>query len=87
MASASSDGDEGGDDGDAAAAKDTSAAAATLTALGAGGGSIYDNPKLYELAFGFRDFDAEVKFIAELSEKHGAGELNDFLELGAGPAW
>ena len=88
MASTSSDGDEGGDDEDAAAAKDTSAAAAaTLKALGAGGGSIYDNPKLYELAFGFRDFDAEVRFIAELSEKHGAGELNDFLELGAGPAW
>jgi hypothetical protein len=50
-------------------------------------GSIYGNPALYELAFGFRDFEAEVKFLNELSVKHGTGELNDLLELGAGPAW
>lgn len=49
--------------------------------------SVYANPRLYELAFGFRDFEGEVKFLAGLSEKHGTGALNDFLELGAGPAW
>ena len=79
-AASSSDGD--GDNAEAATATET----ATSSSL-EHGGSIYDNPKLYELAFGFRDFEAEVKFLAELSEKHGTGELNDFLELGAGPAW
>ena len=54
---------------------------------GAEEGSIYSHPKLYELAFGARDFDAEVKFLAQLSELHGTGPLNDLLELGAGPAW
>ena len=52
-----------------------------------GSSSVYANPRLYELAFGFRDFEGEVKFLAGLSEKHGTGALNDFLELGAGPAW
>lgn len=85
-ASSSDDGDGDDEDGDAAKTSTTSPSSAA-TALGAGGGSIYDNPRVYELAFGFRDFEAEVKFLAELSEKHGAGTLNDLLELGAGPAW
>ena len=49
--------------------------------------SIYDNPALYEMAFGFRDFDHEVLFLNSLSKKHGAGEMTSVLEIGAGPAW
>jgi len=52
-----------------------------------GGGSIYGNPKVYELAFGYRDFPAEVSFLQKLAEKHGTGHMRSLLELGAGPAW
>jgi hypothetical protein len=49
--------------------------------------SVYANPELYELAFGFRDFDKEAAFLASLCETHGPGRLRSLLELGAGPAW
>ena len=49
--------------------------------------SVYANPELYELAFGFRDFDKEAAFLASLCETHGGGKLRSLLELGAGPAW
>ena len=49
--------------------------------------SVYDDPALYELAFGFRDFDAEAAFLARLCRTHGSGAMRSILELGAGPAW
>ena len=49
--------------------------------------SIYGNPALYELAFGFRDFDDEVAFVKRVSETLGVGAFRSMLELGAGPAW
>ena len=59
--------------------------------------SVYDEPQIYELAFGFRDFKAEVEFLAECARRHGTyggegegeGEarLTSLLELGCGPAW
>ena len=42
---------------------------------------------MYELAFGFRDFDAEIAFVRAACERLGTGRLDAFLELGAGPAW
>lgn len=49
---------------------------------------IYGDPTLYEMAFGFRDFDAEVSFLSRVCEKHGGGgALTSILEIGAGPAW
>jgi len=42
---------------------------------------------VYELAFGYRDFPAEVSFLQKLAEKHGTGHMRSLLELGAGPAW
>ena len=49
--------------------------------------SIYADPRVYELAFGFRDFDAEIAFARAACERLGTGRLDAFLELGAGPAW
>ena len=49
--------------------------------------SIYSDPRVYELAFGFRDFDAEIAFVRAACERLGTGRLDAFLELGAGPAW
>lgn len=67
-----------------------SSRAAAATDEGAGtstASSVYANPELYELAFGFRDFDKEAAFLASLCETHGSGRLRSLLELGAGPAW
>jgi len=52
-----------------------------------GRSSVYGDPALYELAFGFRDFDAEAAFLARLCRAHGSGAMRSVLELGAGPAW
>ena len=51
--------------------------------------SLYDDPKLYELAFGHqRDFAAEVGFLRAVAARHGVGtRARRLLELGAGPAW
>ena len=49
---------------------------------------MYDDPRTYELAFGFREFDKEAAFLASLSARLGTGrEPASLLELGAGPAW
>eukprot|EP00873_Tetraselmis_striata_P036882 jgi/Tetstr1/457146/TSEL_043796.t1 len=48
-------------------------------------GSLYDHPELYEAAFSFRDFEAEIKFLTELyAAKGGAGQLGSVLDLGCG---
>lgn len=60
--------------------------------------SVYDEPQIYELAFGFRDFKAEVEFLRDCVRRHGTFEddenendddrrLTSLLELGCGPAW
>ena len=74
------------------------AAARAVSAETSGRVGVYDEPETYELAFGFRDFDAEVAFLRECVRKHGAygargmgadenRALTSLLELGAGPAW
>ena len=49
---------------------------------------VYDDPRTYELAFGFREFEKEARFMSALSERMGTGRpMTSLLELGAGPAW
>ena len=49
--------------------------------------SVYAHPELYELAFGFRDFDSEAAFLARMCRAHAGRAMRSVLELGAGPAW
>ena len=45
---------------------------------------MYDDPRTYELAFGFREFDKEAAFLASLSERIGTGRPPaSLLELGS----
>lgn len=66
----------GGGDSATKIVEEKAAAAIAAARGGSGGrgsgGGIYRNPKVYELAFGFRDFASEVSFLRQLSEKHGA---------------
>ena len=52
------------------------------------GGQIYSLPALYDLAFGYRNFDDEVDFLMYAHQKHSyTGEApRHVLELAAGPA-
>ena len=63
-------------------------AASSATASPGSRKGVYDDPRTYELAFGFREFDKEAAFLASISERHGTGRpIASLLELGAGPAW
>jgi SAM-dependent methyltransferase len=49
--------------------------------------SIYARPELYDVAFSYRDFKAEVKFLLDVQKQHGAvPQLSSVLELGCGTA-
>mmetsp|Transcript_13041 Transcript_13041/g.38849 ORF Transcript_13041/g.38849 Transcript_13041/m.38849 type:complete len:288 (+) Transcript_13041:1002-1865(+) len=48
--------------------------------------SVYDRPELYDAAFGFRDFEAEVDFLLAAHEAHAGRPARRVLELAAGPA-
>jgi len=80
------------------ASSSSSSVARAVSAGTSGRGGVYDEPETYELAFGFRDFDAEIAFLRECVRKHGAygargmgadedRAMTSLLELGAGPAW
>ena len=45
---------------------------------------VYDNPKYYEIAFSFRDINAEVDFIEKLIVKYSKIPVKTFLELASG---
>ena len=48
--------------------------------------SVYSNPKVYDIAFSFRDFESEASFVVEAyNAVHGALPTS-FLEVGCGPA-
>jgi len=49
---------------------------------------IYSRPSLYDLAFGYRDFEQEVDFLTYAHEKYSPShkEPSSVLELAAGPA-
>ena len=48
--------------------------------------AIYDAARMYELAFDFRDFAAEVAFLGNAFASRRGRPLRTFLELAAGPA-
>ncbi len=46
----------------------------------------YASPDVYDIAFSFRDFEAEVAFLLSAYQTHSTGPLARFLEVGCGPA-
>jgi SAM-dependent methyltransferase len=46
----------------------------------------YAAPEVYDIAFSFRDFESEVAFLLAAYQTHSTGPLNQFLEVGCGPA-
>ncbi len=48
--------------------------------------AIYDAARLYEMAFDFRDFAAEVSFLRDAFWSRRGRPLSSFIELAAGPA-
>eukprot|EP01025_Chloroclados_australasicus_P032086 TRINITY_DN3245_c0_g3_i1.p1 TRINITY_DN3245_c0_g3~~TRINITY_DN3245_c0_g3_i1.p1 ORF type:complete len:402 (+),score=56.66 TRINITY_DN3245_c0_g3_i1:74-1279(+) len=49
-------------------------------------GHIYDNPDVYDMAFQFRDIEAETDFLYDAAEVIMGRKPGSFLELGCGPA-
>jgi SAM-dependent methyltransferase len=49
-------------------------------------GKIYSLPALYDLAFGYRNFEQEVDFLLYAHEEHAGYPATSVLELAAGPA-
>ena len=46
----------------------------------------YAAPEVYDIAFSFRDFEAEVAYLLSVHQSHSTGPLTRFLEVGCGPA-
>lgn len=49
--------------------------------------AFYDDAHAYDVAFSYRDVDAELAFILEMARVHGKGEPKSFLELASGPGY
>jgi SAM-dependent methyltransferase len=49
--------------------------------------AFYDDARAYEVAFGYRDIEAELDFLLAVAKRHGATEAASFLELAAGPGY
>eukprot|EP00892_Ulva_mutabilis_P006742 jgi/Ulvmu1/443/UM001_0450.1 len=49
-------------------------------------GSLYSHPRIYDWAFGYRDYEQEVDFLFDVYEEVIGDEPLSFLELGCGPA-
>lgn len=47
---------------------------------------VYSAPRLYDLAFSYRDYDREARFLLDLYRAQRGRDPQRFLELGAGPA-
>ena len=47
---------------------------------------IYDNPEVYELAFSFRDVDAETEFMDRVIRTFSGRPVHSVLEIASGPA-
>ena len=65
----------------------------TTTMKSSPAGSIYSRPALYDLAFGYRNYEEEVKFLLASHDKYSTGENTgavsgsmNIIELAAGPA-
>lgn len=48
-------------------------------------GELYRHARFYDVAFSYRDFEAEVNFLAACARRFGVGEPTSFLEVAAGP--
>jgi SAM-dependent methyltransferase len=48
--------------------------------------SIYESPRLYDLAFSFRDIPKECDGLLAIAKKHGAKAIRSVVELASGPA-
>jgi SAM-dependent methyltransferase len=53
--------------------------------MSGGADAVYTEPFLYDLAFGYRDFAAEIDFLRMAHAKHGEGRTRALLDLAAGP--
>ncbi len=53
--------------------------------------AFYDDARAYDVAFSYRDVDAELGFILAMAKAHGRGEVaqgaKSFLELASGPGY
>ena len=47
--------------------------------------SLYNHPRLYDVAFGLRDFEAETEFLLRAAQAHAGAPPASFLELACGP--
>jgi SAM-dependent methyltransferase len=45
----------------------------------------YEQARVYDVAFSFRDVEVECDALAEMARRHGSGPMGDVLELAAGP--
>jgi SAM-dependent methyltransferase len=48
--------------------------------------AMYRKPRLYDIAFGFRDIPAECRGLLQLARRHGLSEPQSAIELACGPA-
>src|SRR5688572_16475392 len=46
---------------------------------------LYRHARVYDVAFGYRDFAAEVAFLRACHARWGTGATDSFLEVAAGP--
>jgi SAM-dependent methyltransferase len=49
--------------------------------------AFYDDAHAYDVAFAYRDVEAELDFLLAVARTHGQGEPRSFLELAAGPGY
>lgn len=50
--------------------------------------AFYDDAHAYDVAFSYRDVDAELAFLLAMAERHGSrGPARSFLELASGPGY
>ncbi len=58
----------------------------SCSAASASGDSVYDHPRLYDVAFGLRDFESETTFLVDAARTHGGcAAPSTWLELACGP--
>jgi SAM-dependent methyltransferase len=49
--------------------------------------AFYDDARAYDVAFSYRDVEAELSFLVDVAHRHGGGAPRTFLELAAGPGY
>lgn len=49
--------------------------------------AFYDDARAYDVAFSYRDVEAELSFLTTVAEKFGRGPVTSVLELASGPGY